>query len=107
MFLSFSLLTLGITTGVPAMNIYVTEIFAQTGSVLPEKSASIIISLITIAANMLFSSLVDRVNRRVIICVTLTFKIKRKTFIFFLPNYSFEDCSSVFGSVNRIQLFYV
>lgn len=80
MFLSFSLLTLGITTGVPAMNIYVTEIFAKTGSVLPEKSASIIISLITITANMLFSSLVDRVNRRVIICVTLTFKIKRNTF---------------------------
>lgn len=65
MFLSYCLLTLGITAGVPAMNIYVTEIFAQTGSVLPEKSASIIISLITIVANMLFSSQVDRVNRRV------------------------------------------
>lgn len=74
-FISLTSLTLSFASGTVIILCYVTDIFAKSGSSLPTKHSSLLVSITQITANLIFLNTVERINRRVCIksCL-ITFK---------------------------------
>lgn len=64
-FVSFASMNIGFFCGIWFMATYVTDIFDKTGSTFSPKNSSILISIVTLFTNLLFSSIVERFNRKV------------------------------------------
>lgn len=64
-FISFTSLILCYLTCSYIISFYVTDIFNRTGSSFSEKASSIVISVVTLSANIVFAAIVERVNRKV------------------------------------------
>ncbi|XP_031623912.1 facilitated trehalose transporter Tret1-like [Contarinia nasturtii] len=63
-FISFTALTLNFASGTVVILSYVTDIFEKTGSSMSAKNSSLLVSITQIIANLIFLSIVERINRR-------------------------------------------